>query len=150
MIMQTTPRNQYCFSFLIIIIGWFFLCYDKSVFIISLIILYKTFVLVVVQSLCPILVTPWTTTRQASLSFPIFQSLLRLFRWPSGCKDSLEKEMALHSNILFKGSIPGSGRSPGRGNGNPLQYSYLNNSMDRGAWQTIVRGLTKSWTRLSN
>ena len=36
------------------------------------------------------------------------------------------------------GSIPGSGRSPGEGNGNPLQYSCLENSMDRRAWQTIV------------
>ena len=44
------------------------------------------------------------------------------------------------------GSIPGSGRSPGEGNGNPLQYSCLENSMDRGAWQDIVHGIAKSWT----
>ena len=37
-------------------------------------------------------------------------------------------------------SIPGSGRSPGEGNGNPLQYSCLENSMDRGGWQAIVHG----------
>ena len=43
------------------------------------------------------------------------------------------------------GSIPGSGRSPGGGNGNPLQYSHLENSMDR-----QVRGVTKNWTPLSN
>ena len=48
------------------------------------------------------------------------------------------------------GSIPGSGRSPGEGNGNPLQYSCLENSMDRGAWQATVHGVTKSWTRLSD
>ena len=48
------------------------------------------------------------------------------------------------------GSIPGSGRSSGEGNGNPLQYSCLENSMDRGAWQSTVHGATKSWTRLSN
>ena len=47
------------------------------------------------------------------------------------------------------GSIPGLGRYPGRGNGNPLQYSCLENSMDRGAWQVIVHGLAKSQTRLS-
>ena len=41
------------------------------------------------------------------------------------------------------GSIPGSGRSPGEGNGNPLQYSCLENPMDRGVWQTTVHGLTK-------
>ena len=43
------------------------------------------------------------------------------------------------------GLIPGLGRSPGGGNGNPLQYSCLKNSMDRGAWQAIVYGVTKSW-----
>ena len=40
--------------------------------------------------------------------------------------------------------IPGSGRSPGGGNGNPLQYSCLENSMDRGAWQATVHWVTKS------
>ena len=44
------------------------------------------------------------------------------------------------------GSIPGSGRSPGEGNGNLLQYSCLENSMDRGAWRAIVHGVAKSWT----
>ena len=43
--------------------------------------------------------------------------------------------------------IPEWGRFPGEGNGNPLLYSCLENSMDRGAWQTIVHGVTKSWTR---
>ena len=41
------------------------------------------------------------------------------------------------------GSIPGSRRSPGEGNGNPLQYSCLENPMDRGGWQTIVDGVAK-------
>ena len=45
------------------------------------------------------------------------------------------------------GSIPGSGGSPGEGNGYPLQYSCLENSMDRGTWQATVHGVTKSWTR---
>ena len=40
--------------------------------------------------------------------------------------------------------ITGTGRSPGEGNGNPLQYSCLENSMDRGAWQAIVNGVAKS------
>ena len=44
------------------------------------------------------------------------------------------------------GSIPGSGRSPGGENGNPLQYSCLENSMDRGAWQATIHRITKSWT----
>ena len=47
------------------------------------------------------------------------------------------------------GSIPGLGRSRGAGNGNPLQYSCLENSMDGGAWQATVHGIAKSWTQLS-
>ena len=46
--------------------------------------------------------------------------------------------------------IPGSGRSPGERNGYPLQYSCLENSMDRGAWWAIVHEIAKSWAQLSN
>ena len=46
------------------------------------------------------------------------------------------------------GSSPGSGRFPGGGHGNPLQYSCLENPMDRGAWQAIVHRVTKSQTQL--
>ena len=46
--------------------------------------------------------------------------------------------------------IPGLGRSPGEGNGNPLQYSCLENPMDGGAWWAIVHGVAKNWTRQSN
>ena len=46
-------------------------------------------------------------------------------------------------DIRDKSSIPGSGRSPGEGNGNPLQYSCLGNLMDRGAWQATVHGDSK-------
>ena len=52
-------------------------------------------------------------------------------------------------DLRDEGSIPGSGRSSGVGSGNPLQYSCLQNSMDRGAWQAIVHGAAKSQTRLS-
>jgi len=48
------------------------------------------------------------------------------------------------------GSIPGSGRSPGVGNGTPLQYSCLKYSIVRGAWWATFHGVAKSWTRLSN
>ena len=43
-------------------------------------------------------------------------------------------------------SIPGTGRFPGEGHGNPVQYSCLGNPMDRGAWWATVHGVTKSWT----
>ena len=53
-------------------------------------------------------------------------------------------------NVRDLGSVPGLGRSPGGGHGNPLQYSCLENPMDRGALRATVRGVAKSWTRLSN
>ena len=48
-------------------------------------------------------------------------------------------------NVGDLDSIPGLGRSPGEGNGYPLQYSGLENSMDRGAWWTIVHKVANSW-----
>ena len=56
------------------------------------------------------------------------------------------KNLPCHVGHL--GLIPGSGRSPGEGNGNSLQYSCLENPMDRGAWWATVHGVTKSWTQL--
>ena len=58
------------------------------------------------------------------------------------------KEYACNAGSL--GSIPGLGRSPGEENGNPLQYSWLENPKDRGAWQSTVHGVTKTQTRLSD
>ena len=55
----------------------------------------------------------------------------------------------LSANVGDKGSIPGSGRSPGGGNGNSLQYSCLENPMDRGAWWATVHGVAKGQTQLS-
>ena len=60
--------------------------------------------------------------------------------------DSDGKESACNAGDL--GSIPGSGRSPGEGNGYPLQYFCLENPMDRVAWQATVHGVTKSRTQL--
>ena len=54
------------------------------------------------------------------------------------------KESACNAGDL--GLTPGLGRSPGEGNGNPLQYSCLENPMDRGAWWATVHGVTKNWT----
>ena len=56
----------------------------------------------------------------------------------------------LPANAGDTGLIPGSGRSSGVGNGNPLQYSCLGNPRDRGAWQATVHGVAKSRTQLSD
>ena len=61
---------------------------------------------------------------------------------------SAGKESVCNARNL--GLIPGSGRSPGEGNSNPLQYSFLENSTDRGGWWATVHGVTKSWTQLSD
>ena len=55
----------------------------------------------------------------------------------------------MHANARDEGSIPGSGRSTGEGNGNPLQYPCLENLMDRGIWKATVCGVAKQWTQLS-
>ena len=65
--------------------------------------------------------------------------------FPGGSEDK-----ASACNEGDPGSIPGLGRSPREGNGNPLHYSCLENPMDRGAWWATVHRVTKSRTRLSN
>ena len=67
----------------------------------------------------------------------------------TGFPDGLDGEEST-CNAEDQGSISGSGRSSGEGNGNPLQYSCLENSKDREAWQATVHGLIKSWTRLND
>ena len=57
--------------------------------------------------------------------------------------------MQTTSNAGDTGSIPGSGQSPGEGNGNPLQYSCQGNPMDRGVWSATVHRVAESWTQLS-
>ena len=79
---------------------------------------------------------PWRRNR---LPTPVFLGFL---------SSSDSKEFAC--NVGDLGSIPGSERSPGKGNGNPLQDSYLENSMHRGARPAIVHGVAKSQTQLSN
>ena len=109
-----------------------------------------------------LLAIPWTAAYQVppSMGFsrqqywsrvPLPSPLLRVMEDKCmlgfhGCSDG--KESAC--NAGDSGSISGSGRSLGEGNGNPLQYSCLENSMDRGAWQAPVHGITKSRTRLSD
>ena len=81
------------------------------------------------------LLVPW----RQKLSWPLYLGF-------HGGSDS--KESASSAGDL--GSIPGSGRSPGKSNGYPLQHSCLENSLDRGVWQATVHGFIKSWTQLSD
>ena len=117
--------------------------------------------------------TPWAVTHQAPLSiefstqeywkglpFPSAEDLpdpgikpgspaLQADSLPSGFPGGSDSKASAY-NVGDLGSIPGLGRSPGEGNGNPLQYSCLENLMDRGVWQATVHGVTKSQTRLSD
>ena len=70
--------------------------------------------------------------------------------WKIGLPQWLSSKESTFSTAATgdEGSIPGSGKSPGGGNGNPLQYSCLENPMDRGAWRDIVHKVSKSQTRL--
>ena len=61
----------------------------------------------------------------------------------------LRIHLLMQGDAVDSGLSPGLGRCPGEGNGNPLQYPCLENSMDRGAWWATVHGVTKSWTRLT-
>ena len=70
-----------------------------------------------------------------------FQGTMVCFSFPGG---SNGKESACNAGA--PSLIPGLGRSPGEGNGYPLQYSCLENPMDRGAWWATVPGVAKSWT----
>ena len=74
----------------------------------------------------------------------LFSCLMLYVRFPGGPDG---KESACNTGDL--GSIPGSGRSPGEGNGNPLQHSCLEKSMDVDAWQARVHGIAKEQLTLS-
>ena len=63
-----------------------------------------------------------------------------------GCLGGTVIKKNLPASAGDAGLIPGSGRSPGEGNGNPFWYSCLENSMDRGIWQATVHGVARSWT----
>ena len=88
----------------------------------------------------PAILTP--ACASSSLAFHMMYFPTRGF--PGGSEDK-----ASACNVGDPGSIPGLGRSPGEGNGNPLQYSCLENPMDRGAWWATVHGVAKSRTQPS-
>ena len=68
--------------------------------------------------------------------------------WASQVELVVKNLPANVGDITDAGSIPGSGRSPGGGHGNPPQYSCLENPMDKGAWSVTVHRVAKSWTQL--
>ena len=76
-------------------------------------------------------------------------SICPILSFPLGFPGSSDGKASAY-NAGDPGSIPRLGRSPGEGNGNPLQYSCLENLMDGGAWWATVHGVAKSWTRLSD
>ena len=75
----------------------------------------------------------------------IVHSVITLQGFPGGSEGKVSA-----CNVGDLGSVPGSGRSPEEGNGNPLQYSCLENPMNREAWEATVHGVAKSQTRLSD
>ena len=87
------------------------------------------------------------TTLSRCLSIATKRVLANLSPPPPGFPGGLDGKEST-CNAGYPGSIPGSGRSPREGNGNPLQYSCLENPMDRGAW--TILGVANSQTRLSN
>ena len=86
------------------------------------------------------------TCRHIYTTFPHFLYPLSIYPLITGGSDG----KASACNVGDPGSIPGRGKSPGEGNGNPLQNSCLQNPMDGGAWKATVDGVAQSRTRLSN
>ena len=84
---------------------------------------------------------PWTVHGVPKSRTQLSDFHFHFPRWLSG------KESTCNAGDVD--SIPGSGRSPGGGHGNLVQYSYLENPMDRGDWQATVHGVAKSWAQLS-
>ena len=92
---------------------------------------------------CIVLGVTKSQTRLSNFHFHFFS----LYSWASKVVQSKEFTCNV-GGARDAGLIPGSGRSPGGGNGNPLQYSCLKNPMDRGAWRATAHGVTKTRTRL--
>ena len=85
------------------------------------------------------------TVRQESWFQEHFEKLATICGFPGG-----SEVKASACNMGDLGSIPGPGRSPGEGNGNPFQYSCLENPMDGGGWWATLHGVAKSRTQLSD
>ena len=93
-------------------------------------------------------VPPGDLLKQKRLTFMGIFRRASCLVWASQVTLVVRNQPTSAGDIRDTGSIPGSRRVPGGGNGNPLQYSCLENPMDREAWRAIVHGITESWTRL--
>ena len=89
---------------------------------------------------------PWIEEPGGLQSIGLQKSRTRLKRLSSSKQHVALVVKTLPANAEDTGSVPGSGRCPGEGNGNPFQYSCLKNFTDRGAWWTTVHGVAKRWT----
>ena len=92
--------------------------------------------------------SPWTKfgINRTNYGLTIFDLWSTLMSFPGG--SVVKNSPAIAGDKGDTALIPGSGRPPGGGNGNPLQYSCLENPTDRGVWWAAVHGVAKSWTRL--
>ena len=90
----------------------------------------------------------WLQHNLLVMSVDLWLLLTRLFCFLCFLSDLVDEESACNAGDW--GLIPGSGRSPGEGNGNPLQYTCLENCMDWGDWRATLHGITKCWTWLCN
>ena len=90
----------------------------------------------------------WLQHNLLVMSVDLWLLLTRLFCFLCFLSDLVDEESACNAGDW--GLIPGSGRSPGEGNGNPLQYTCLENCMDGGDWRATLHGITKCWTWLCN
>ena len=99
---------------------------------------------------------PWTVYKESNMTewFSLLQFFKQIFwswiinEWASQVVLMVKNLSASAGNVRNSGLIPGSGRSPGGLHGNPLQYSWLDNPMDRGTWWATVHRVTKSQTWL--
>ena len=90
-------------------------------------------------------IIPYSSISYVVAIFPIKDHTIDSLDFPGS---SVSTESACSAGDL--GLIPELGRSPGEGNGNPFQYPWLENPMDRGAWWAAVHGVAQSWAQLSN
>ena len=113
--------------------------YSRIEYVLGMVILLLTIVLFLMGKIFPKYDITWFVVFDSSLTF--VDKCYMASMWASQVAPVVKNTPAHAEDIRDAGSIPGSGRSPGGGYGNPLQYPCLGNSMDRGAWRVTVHGL---------